>query len=303
MAKFVCSNNANHVFEEMTPDGFCPEPECYGIGFLSESKDDNSDSGTDPTPSAFKRDIGLCLLLMDGSGSMWGQAFQDSPLKKMDLVAGSASGGIFDSARTTNIENAYVCGVMFDTRTKLVFMDTVLDIINKYSGPGEFADFLKNEFSEMQGGTDINNVLEFAKRIRDDFIIDGDLSNYGGPKNVRPISHVVFDKNNEKKYVPNIRGLIYTDGMHTESSSIINPFKSDEVDVLMGAYFGSGEEEGCKALRDVLSSCPKHGVEQFFLINDPRRIQTLRRLFRMASGTSGFCPMCLAEAKTKDEVS
>lgn len=302
MSKFVCSNNPEHVFDKMTADGLCPEAECYGTGFLVEVKDDNSDPIPGPTPVTLEREIGLCILLMDASGSMMDQAFAGSPVTKESLVAGSASGGIFDLAETTNTENAYVYGIMFDSKNKLVFTETVSDILNKYSGPGDFAAFLKKEFSGMHGRTDINKALGFAKEIYDDFVKNGDLSKYNGPKNVKPILHTVFGNDNKKRIVPNTRVLIYTDGMHTESSTISNPFEDEEVDLLMGAYFGSGEEEGCKALRNILASCPIHDFEQFFLINDPRRIQTLRRLFRMASGTSGFCPMCLADANAKDEV-
>ena len=299
MSKFVCTNNPDHVFDTNSVDGFCFEAECYGVGFLIEAKDDPSDPNPCPMPAIPQHEKGLCILLMDASGSMQSQAFPGSPVSKEDLVAGSASGGIFDLVKTTEKENAYVCGVMFDTETKLVFTETVSDIINKYSGPGDFADFLKKGFSSMHGGTDINKALGFAKGIYDDFVNNGDLSKYNGPKALKPVLQTVYDKDNNRNVVPNIRVFIYTDGMHTESSTIINPFKDEEVDILMGAYFGSGEEEGCRALRKILSSCPKHDFEQFFLINDPRRIQTLRRLFRMASGTSGFCPMCLAEANTE----
>jgi hypothetical protein len=89
--------------------------------------------------------------------------------------------------------------------------------------------------------------------------------------------------------------------MDTESPKIINPFKNEDVDILMGCYFGPGEEEGCRALKEIVSKCPKHDFEQFFLINDPRRIQTLRKLFRMASGASGFCPLCLADAEKTNQ--
>lgn len=96
--------------------------------------------------------------------------------------------------------------------------------------------------------------------------------------------------------MPNIRVLIYTDGEDEVTGHITgNPFKNEEVDILMGAFFGQGEEPGCMALKNIVSKCPIHEVDQFFLINDPTRIQTLRKLFRMASGASGFCPVCLAQ--------
>ena len=149
----------------------------------------------------------------------------------------------------------------------------------------------------MHGRTDINRALKFSKEIYDRFMTNGDLSECKGPKNVRPIMHTVFDRNSNKKIVPNVRVFIYTDGMDNTSPKIINPFKEEEVDILMGCYFGPGEEEGCRALKNIVSKCPRHDFEQFFLINDPRRIQTLRKLFRMASGASGFCPLCLADAE------
>lgn len=303
MPKYICSNKTEHVFDKMTPDGFCEKPECYGIGFLVEVPDNSTerqpesfDLESDIAPAFFQQEIGLCIIVMDASGSMEYQAFPNSPVLKEHLIAGSASGGIFDLAQTTNKENAYVCGIMFDTETNLIFMETVSDILKKYSSPGAFAGFLKERFHEMHGGTDINKALGFAKEIYDDFMNKGDLSKYNGPKNVKPILHTIFDRDNKERIIPNIRVLIYTDGMETQSSKIVNPFKNEEVDVLMGSYFGPGEEEGCKALREILSRCPKHDIEQFFLINDPGRIQTLRKLFRMASGASGFCPMCLADA-------
>ena len=299
MTKYFCSNEPKHVYEEMTDDGFCLEPECYGVGFLIEnqpgSKPNTNGSESLSVTSPSSTEAGLCIQIMDASGSMQDQAFHNSPALKEHLIASSAAGGIYDLAQTTNIENVYVCGIMFDTEVKTIFMETVADILKNCPNPGEFTDFLKTNFCKMHGGTDINKALMFAKEIYGDFVTKGDLSKYNGPTNVKPVMHTVFDKNNNKHIVPNIRALIYTDGMDTESSKLINPFKGEDVDVLMGSYFGPGEEEGCKALREIISKCPKHDFEQFFLINDPNRIQTLRKLFRMASGASGFCPMCLAD--------
>ena len=307
MNRYVCSNNSNHKYGNMTSDGFCLEEECYGVGFLIEehpiapvtvSDPNNAEPITISIPSA--REIGLCILVMDASGSMNYQAFPNSPALKKHLIAASAAGGIFDLNKTINIENAYVCGIMFDTETKLIFTHTVSDLLNRYAHPGNLADFLNGKLNEMRGRTDINKALKFAKEIYDEFMNKGDLSKYNGPSNLRPIMHTVFDKNNGKKIVPNVRVFIYTDGEDTESKKIINPFKMEAVDILMGCYFGPGEEQGCMALREIVSKCPKHDFEQFFLINDPRRIHTLRRIFRMASGASGFCPLCLSDAQVSD---
>lgn len=289
MTTYVCTNNPSHRFNAMTADGFCPQPECYGIGFLVEEKE------LSPRPEeSIAREIGLCILLMDVSGSMQTTAFPSSPAKKDQLVAGSASGGIFDLAPLSNKEDAYIVGVMFDQDTRIAFVKSVAEILKEYSKAGDFSKFLLDKFT--YGGTDINKALGFAKQIYDDFVHTGDLSKYGGPKGVRPIKQNILLRSGDVKVVPNVRVLIYTDGMDETTGRINgNPFASEEVDILMAAFFGLGEEPGCQALKAIVSKCPIHGVDQFFLINDPNRIQTLRRLFRMASGASGFCPTCLAQ--------
>lgn len=293
MPKYTCSNNSSHQFDSMTADGFCPQPECYGVGFLVEQTVGSS-SSTSFHPEAGAREIGLCILLMDSSGSMNETAFDSSPAKKDQLVAGSASGGIFELEQLSNKDDAYVIAVMFDTTNKVIFAGSIAEIFSKFGTAPEFSKFLSSNFT--YGGTDINSALNFAKQIYDDFIQRGDLSKYGGPSNVKPVKQSVLTKSGEQKIVPNVRVLIYTDGEDQVSGKIHgNPFKNEEVDVLMGAFFGRGEESGCKELKGIVSKCPIHEFDQFFLINDPSRIQTMRKLFRMASGASGFCPMCLAQ--------
>lgn len=293
MAKYTCSNNSSHQFDSMTPDGFCPLPECYGVGFLVELKGGLVAGGATAAEAAAK-EIGLCVLLMDGSGSMNETAFDSSPAKKDQLVAGSASGGIFELEQLSNKDDAYVIAVMFDTSDKVIFAGSIGDIFARFGNAPEFSKFLLESF--RYGGTDINAALAFAKQIYDDFIQRGDLSKYGGPSNVLPVKQSILTKGGDQKIVPNVRVLIYTDGEDQVTGKITgNPFKQEEVDVLMGAFFGRGEEEGCRELKGILSKCPIHEVDQFFLINDPTRIQTMRKLFRMASGASGFCPTCLAQ--------
>lgn len=293
MPKYTCSNNSSHQFDAMTADGFCPLPECYGVGFLVEHTGSLTPQGSGSVGLAAK-EIGLCVLLMDGSGSMNETAFDASPAKKDQLVAGSASGGIFELEQLSNKDDAYVMVVMFDTTPRVVFIGSIADILSKFGTASEFSQFLLKSFG--YGGTDINGVLAYAKQVYDDFLNKGDLSRYGGPNNVLPVKQSVLTKSGDQKIVPNVRVLIYTDGEDQTTGKITgNPFKGEEVDVLMGAFFGRGEEAGCRELKGILSKCPIHEVDQFFLINDPTRIQTLRKLFRMASGASGFCPMCLAQ--------
>jgi hypothetical protein len=292
MVKYICSNNSEHEFDSMTADGFCSKEECYGIGFLVEQQGGSLDNA-DFSPESRIREIGLCILLMDASGSMQSTAFDSSPATKDKLVAGSASGGIFELEQLSNKDDAYVIAVMFDTSNTSIFSGSIAEIFSKFKSASEFSKFILESFKPKYGGTDINGALNYAKEIYDNFTQNNDLSKYGGPKNVKPVKQSVLAKNGEQKIVPNVRVLIYTDGEATING---NPFKSsNEVDILMGAFFGKGGEAGCNELKSIVSKCPIHEVDQFFLINDPNRIQTMKKLFRMASGTSGFCPVCLAQ--------
>jgi hypothetical protein len=72
-----------------------------------------------------------------------------------------------------------------------------------------------------------------------------------------------------------------------------HPFEGLNHDIVIGAFFGEEEDEGCKELQGLLSRCPIHDELQFFLFDKPARIGNLKYLFRMASGASGFCPKCL----------
>lgn len=192
MPKYVCSNNANHVFDKMTGDGFCPEAGCYGVGFLVEQQNSQTGAGSVPSSTIGAKEIGLCVLLMDASGSMDSSAFSSNPATKAQLVAGSASGGIFDLAKLSNTDDAYIIGVMFDREPHPIFTSSITEILKTYSNASNFAEFLRSKFTH--GGTDINRALNFARQIYDDFIQKGDLSQYKGPQNVKPIKHSILNK-------------------------------------------------------------------------------------------------------------
>jgi hypothetical protein len=303
MALYECSNNPEHVFDKCTADGICPSCD-YGEGILVMKGGGN---GVEPGGSAEhlgsiqdkEGEFGHCVLVMDRSSSMGERAFRDSPATKSQMVSNSAALGILALKDTTNPKSALISIVGFNTEAEHVLTDTVKNLVEKYRDPRDFIKFFRDMIDRPAGRTDINKGLLLAREIYDDLVIRGDLSRWGGPGNVRPIEDPIINRENESVVVPNVRVLIYTDGEDTENDAIINPFASEPVDILMGGFFGQGEEPGCARLRDILSECPLHGVRQFFLINDPGRYQTLRRLFRMASGTSGFCPVCLAEANAQ----
>lgn len=294
MPKYVCSNNPQHQFDAMTADAFCTEPDCFGIGFLSES-----DPNTLLATPVLDREVGLCVLLMDVSASMTLPALDNAPAAKEIFVARNASAAIFDLKGMTKPEDAYIVIVTFDDNVKTILCDSIANILRNFETKEKFADFLMGHFTH--GNTDINKALSYTKEIYDSFIKQGDLSAYGGPKNLKPVYHNVLDKKNNAIIVPNIRVFIYSDGEDVVTGKIHgNPFASENTDVLIAAYFGQGNEQGCTDIKNITSKCPIHAVDQFFLINDSHRLQTLRGLFRMASGTSGFCPTCLVnEIKEK----
>ena len=116
------------------------------------------------------------------------------------------------------------------------------------------------------------------------------------------IQRILKYKSTQAVSIPNVRVLIYTDGMQYDAngSKILhdNPFTRYPIegvnhDIVIGAFFGKENDDGCKELKGLLSRCPIHDVEQFFLFDRPEKIGNLKYLFRMASGASGFCPRCL----------
>lgn len=306
--KWVCQTDRTHIFDEPTQDGYCTKcPYLEGIlveeeieDFKQQPKDDNGKTIQEPSkPEA--PEVGLCVILMDASSSMTDPAFKGSPLTRMSLVANSAASGIFDLERMQNNSSAYVAAFKFDDRVELMFMDTVGNIIKKYNGDiRKFAAYLYDELSKMQQGTDINKALKqaydfvdkFLKKQLPDFLV----------KNYEPMRQRILKHNLESVSIANVRVLIYTDGMQFDSNrgSVLNPnpFKERPLaelnhDIVVGAFFGQEDDEGCSGLKSLLSRCPIHDQLQFFLFDKPAQIGSLKYLFRMASGASGFCPKCL----------
>ena len=239
-----------------------------------------------------EREVGLCILLIDASGSMQQTPFQGNPVSKMRLISNAAAKGIFELEQMSMPSDAYICAIKFDHRVEQMFFKTVRELIDEYQDVTTFADYIYGELDKMKGYTDINGALKVAKSFADAFL-NKKIDNF---QDYTPKEDVIYTREEERKVVPNIRTLIYTDGvqwMNGATAPIKNPFASDEVDILMGAFFGEADGRGCKELRGILSKCPHHDFEQFFLLDSPAKIATLRKLFRMASNTSGFCPLCI----------
>lgn len=305
MIKYVCQRNKAHVYDYTNTYycTICPPME----GILKETEVGNGiDPVTSPPtppqpPPSLPDEVGLCVIMMDASESMTDPAFDGIPLTRLTLVANSAASGIFDLERMMKNPNAFVACFKFDHRVELMFVDTVANLIKRYEKIEIFADYLYNELFKMLKGTDINKALQQAHLYVTQFL---NKQLEGFPvKAYTPMMQRIFKYNSvDAISVPNVRVLLYTDGMQyvSNGSKILNPnpFKQDPVpglshDVLIGAFFGPETDQGCKDLRSLVSNCPIHNIPQFFLFDNPAYVGDLKYLFRMASGASGFCPRCL----------
>lgn len=291
---WMCSYNPAHTFQDPTPDYFCPTcPKFTGLLIYTED------------PLNGETEVGLCVILMDASLSMTEKAFDGTPLTRMQLVCGSAAHGIFSLQRLNNNTNAIVAMFKFDDRLELMVLDSVAGLMRRFhQDEQEFSRYLFTEMDKMKQGTDINKALREAHLFIKKFL-EKKLDNFPVP-NYRPMLQPILNKNNKALTVANVRVLIYTDGGQydaNESNHLDpNPFKANPLplidhDVVIGAYFGQKSDDGCNQLQSLLSECPIHNHPQFFLFDTPKNIGDLKYLFRMASGASGFCPICLEALK------
>lgn len=296
---WICANNPQHVFTQPTDDFFCDK--CEPLTSLLVERD--IDATTVPIDKeGHERKVGLCILLMDASGSMTDQPFAGSPLSRMELIAKSAAAGIFDLRNMADTSNAYILALKFDHRVEQMFLDTVGNLLEKYrQDVNAFADDILAHLMSMQGGTNINKALKAAYHFADQFV-NKKIAHFQDYTPVR--QRILNGDTMETVTVPNVRVLMYTDGEH-HGGALDNPFQNTSgsipVDILIGAFFGDGDQQGCRDLQSLLSYCPEHSQEQqFFLFDSPSQFGTLRHLFKMASGASGFCPKCIAKHQNLD---
>lgn len=316
MARYICTN-CKTEYDVKTADGFCNnQPACeYGSGWLKEIGESGVDAPAVASDAAapqisFDREIGLCILMMDGSLSMGEKAFPttDYPGNKYQMIATNAASGIWTLKNVTHSEDAYIAICVFAGKPGLVWVKSVQEIIALFETKEKFADFIRTTLETKTPEprvTNINSAVSFARQIYEAYL-KGDLTPYGGVDNFKPLSHKVVSltKQGGEEYVsiPNARVLIYTDGEHNVTAAVKNPFENGQ-SILLSAFVGEDEESaGIKQMQRIASVCPKHApATGFFLINSPERIQTLKGLFRMASGASGFCPSCLVSEPSPSE--
>jgi len=319
MKEYSCIECQTIYDEKTVPQDFvCKKGDCPGEGLtglcilretsstssITPSPNENNlgNENNSSTPAKPARECGLCVLLMDASGSMFqDDAFKNVPLpsqygktfcSKAELVSKAAAQGIFELRQMTKADNAYICVIKFDTRQALVFNDTVENIIATHHTPTRLAKFLYEELGEFGLGTDINSALKMGAAYIKKFI----AGQVPGMDDFTPLYHQQYiAKDNTWIDIPNVRLMLYTDGEQlTDFGLIKNPFQEETIDLLMGAYVGSPTDKGCKDLQAIIGNCPIHGEQQFTLLDHPTKIASLRGFFRMASGASGFCPKCLS---------
>lgn len=258
--------------------------------------------------------LGLCIIMMDASGSMQYPAFNNDETSKIAMIAKAAANGIFDLRDMNNKRNAYIIMYTFDHRIKFLFMKSVHDIIQKYQTAEAFEAYLHQELDslDMGGHSDINQALQKAHDDVNKFLnheIEALKTFYDGKDYPIANNNILNADTLTTKNIPNVRVFMYTDGLQYANgvkSHLINPFKNGgglaDVDLLLGAFIGADAkigESAYKELQDVLGVCHRHGEKQFFLIDSPEKLDTLKNLFTMSSEGSGFCHFCMSEKVSK----
>lgn len=260
-----------------------------------------------PPPSSAEGSIALCVLLMDASSSMFSvPAYEGSEENRAQVVARAAARGIMNSKGKTRAQDAYLAVFKFDHRTRPVFVKSIAEINEEFKTAEALEKFFYTSMeSDMGGETDINAALQeaynfvdiFLKKEMVQFRKKWDDKDY--PIFISPVSN---RKTMDYTEIPNVRVFIYTDGeqfVDDVTKELVNPFQGGgnlpgmPVDVLLGAYIGSGEDEGAEQLKVILSDCPEHDHRQFFLIDKAEGLVELEKIFHMASGNSGFCNLCV----------
>ncbi|MBI5185495.1 MAG: hypothetical protein HZA01_07190 [Nitrospinae bacterium] len=278
---------------------------------------------TPAEPAVEQLEIGLGILMCDTSGSMEDYPIEGQRVTKMKLVAGNVARGIWDLVEHMadyGKKRAFIALCGFNKEADFLkdpqgknFIKSVEQIGNEFASPREFSDYIFDAMRKHQAYipsgiikevflgkdntkfyTNITAGLEFAHKIKE-ACLNGDLSESGGPSNIRPVEDVCLTPEGESVNAPNIRCLIYSDGAHNypTDSDIENPFDKDETSVLMTAFFGKKDSPGYAEMKGIACACPKHGAKGAFLINCMEEYHKLRGLFRMSSGASGFCGHCL----------
>jgi hypothetical protein len=311
---FVCPH-CHKPYPVNTHDGMCELDDCWGH-YLEPAAAVAKPAAPAPFPVAVGKTLeGLCVLACDVSGSMEEAAFATTPATKRALVTTAIDLAIRELAPITKSENAYIAIVVFGEGAALItdtkgrpFMKSIKQIVTEFPNRGDLAGYLDNFIvGDLAGvGRDRTNItagLRLAKELFD--ATTGEtrsLTKFGLSFPVDLISHDVYTSQGTMMAVPNIRIMVYSDGAHNPGDGIplSNPFAAMTPSPLMTAFIGDekaeGAQDGADQMNRLATRCPMHGHAGYFLINSIDRHTRLRNIFKMASGTSGFCPQCLASS-------
>ncbi|MCY1660923.1 vWA domain-containing protein [Chryseobacterium sp. SL1] len=313
---WICSTHKSHIFTTPTHDFFCDQCPPY-TGVLIESYPGDKEPEPQPENSiqnaeVTKTGVGLYIFLVDSSASMFdGNAFPNVRQSRAEIVSAQIAGAIFQMSAISRKDDAYLFVLLFDHKLKpfINFM-TLQQVFDKYSTAEDLQAALYREMQGMNGATDINLALKTAYHHTQKFV-NGEMESIGS---IKPMFQTIYNPITLKDItIPNVRCLILTDGEQYTAANGINrieenPFERFEfegryVNILMGAYNGSGNDGGCQELKAIMSKCPIHNEPQFFLFDNAHKIGDMYKLFRMASGPSGFCPKCLENLVIRDKTS
>ena len=288
MTNYICSNKSEHIFNDFG-EGFC---EVCGAPLILAGEVIDSEI------TSIARSIGLGMCLIDCTGSTnWGVIEGQTKPSRRDVYARSMADSIMDLAhgeyKLSQPENAYVAIGLFDTRAEIIIFDSIKNMGDRFDS-ASLRDFILEKGRAFNGRTDISSALQLIKQVGD-AACAGDLSQWGGPKGFSLMHQNLPDPEGTRvEVVENFRGVLLTDGAHTEGELIKPDFRMG-ADPLIGAYWGNPNTRGAKTLASILSNCPIHGTTQLFKMERPEHNLVLRGLFRMASGTGGYCPDCLKQ--------
>lgn len=312
--------------DELPVDKLCPK--CWRPMELVDDSDTPGTESESVASGTIETDtwnestpIGLCTLVCDVSLSMtelvpsMATPSPENPNQKVvpnriQLVAKNAALGIWDlCGGISKASDAYLAVAVFGDSAEIISFDDGTPFVvranelkSRFEGAIQLAEFLEERFNlhmkRIGNRTNITDGLSLARQLFDGCSNDS-LSQWGVTKSVELIQHDILGMDNNSKTIPNFRTLIYSDGGHN-LGELCNAFADSELEntpwsLLMTAFIGSAEDVGASEMQELAGQCPIHGYRNFFLINDPNRFQKLRGLFRMASGASGFCPVCLSD--------
>jgi hypothetical protein len=297
------------LYTAETQDHNCTKDECYPSTLVA-IEEGSAQITAEQAASAVHLIEGLCVLVCDVSGSMSEAPFgpESGGLTKLELVIDAVHGAFEAMQSLTRKDTAYIAMVGFAKQAKLMtgqngelFIKSVQDILDEFKSKNDLSQYIMRNCNQLdRGGTNVTEGLRLGHGLVQKTLAN-DLSAFGIPHSIslieqKPFLPPVGDPIN----VPNIRVMIYSDGAHNQGP-LTNPFTDMQpVSVLMTAFIGNetvNDEAriGANQMKEFATICPEHRQPGYFLINTRGRGEFLRRIFHMATGTSGLCSECMSK--------